>query len=54
MRWGEEEMVICYHGNDDLHERIHEKTFLLQDGKKEDGKHVVYGQWKYIFSQNQQ
>lgn len=25
-------MVICYHGNDDLHERIHEKNFLLKDG----------------------
>lgn len=24
-------MVICYHGND-LHEKIHEKNFLLQDG----------------------
>lgn len=25
-------MVICYHGNDDLHERIHGKNFLLQNG----------------------
>lgn len=41
-------MVNSYHDNDDLHGRVHVRSFLLEDKWRENGKHGGYGTWRDI------
>lgn len=43
-------MVICYRDNDDLHGRVHVRSFLLQDRQREDGqmKVIYHGETQFM------